>query len=148
MSSNNTSGSDIPDGINPDLWTAWMELRKECYPDLIEGVNPSYGYRPTLGAGIAFDVLFGICVIGHLIQLIRFRQWTSGLMMVGAISAYYPFPFSFICCCPSFIAGALTHIMSTGLSTPWRWIMFHWSLHIIHNMKPQVHPTVNNLPNQ
>ncbi|KAK3493884.1 RTA1 like protein-domain-containing protein [Neurospora crassa] len=86
MSSNNTSGSDIPDGTNPDLWTAWMELRKECYPDLIEGVNPSYGYRPTLGAGIAFDVLFGICVIGHLIQLIRFRQWTSGLMMVGAIT--------------------------------------------------------------
>lgn len=88
MSSNNTSGSDIPDGVTPDMWTAWMDLRKECYPDLIDGVDPSYGYRPTLGAGIAFDVLFGICIIGHLIQLIRFRRWTSGLMLAGAISAY------------------------------------------------------------
>ncbi|KAK3947587.1 RTA1 like protein-domain-containing protein [Pseudoneurospora amorphoporcata] len=86
MSSNNASGSDIPDSITPDLWAKWMDLQRGCYPDLIDGVDPTYGYRPTLGAGIAFDVLFGICVIGHLIQLIRFRRWTSGLMMVGAIT--------------------------------------------------------------
>ena len=109
MSSDNVSGVDIPDGITPDLWAAWMDLRKGCYPDLIDGVDPSYGYRPTLGAGIAFDVLFGICIIGHLIQLIRFRRWTSGLMMVGAISAYYPL-FSLWLFLSSFVT-ALTHVM-------------------------------------
>ena len=135
--SNTSSGSELPEGLTPDLWEAWLNLRRGCYPDLIDGVDPSYGYRPTLGAGIAFDVLFGICIIGHLIQLIRFRRWTSGLMMTGAISAYNSFLLFtwFFWGLVSSSMAALTHVMSTGLSCqrPMRWIMFHRFLHIIHS---------------
>ncbi|KAK0727153.1 RTA1 like protein-domain-containing protein [Lasiosphaeria miniovina] len=73
-----------PPGVDPDLWQGLFHIRTGCFPFLVDGIDNSYSYWPTLGAGIAFDVLFGIALIGHLIQFARFRKWTSILFALGA----------------------------------------------------------------
>lgn len=60
-------------------------LRSGCH-SLIKGIDTSYGYVPTLGAGIAFCALFGLSLLGHSVQFIRKRQWTSFAFAVGALS--------------------------------------------------------------
>lgn len=45
-----------------------------------------YSYRPSLGAGIAFCVLFAIPFFWQFVQTIRFRRWTSVLLGLGALS--------------------------------------------------------------
>ncbi|RKL23577.1 hypothetical protein BFJ72_g14439 [Fusarium proliferatum] len=60
-------------------------LRSGCQ-SLIEGLDTSYGYVPTLGAGIAFCVLFGLSLFGHFVQFVRKRQWTSFAFAVGALT--------------------------------------------------------------
>ncbi|KAI1401748.1 RTA1-domain-containing protein [Hypoxylon fuscum] len=57
-----------------------------CQKDLIPGFNYSYGYRPSLVAGIVFCVLFGIAFFGHSLQTVRLRRWTSGLLTIGALT--------------------------------------------------------------
>ena len=57
-----------------------------CHKDPIDGFPYSYGYRPRLAAGIIFCVLFGIAFLGHGVQSIRLRRWTSILLAVGALS--------------------------------------------------------------
>lgn len=52
---------------------------------LVSNVRTSYNYVPSLGAGIAFCILFGIALAGHIVQTIRFRRWTSILLAVGAL---------------------------------------------------------------
>jgi hypothetical protein len=59
-------------------------LREGCH-SLIRGINTSYDYVPTLGAGIAFCALFGLSLLGHFVQFIRKRQWTSCAFAVGAL---------------------------------------------------------------
>lgn len=61
-----------------------------CQKDLIPGFNYSYGYRPSLVAGIVFCVLFGIAFFGHSLQTVRLRRWTSGLLTIGALSKLFP----------------------------------------------------------
>lgn len=63
-----------------------LDLGKGCYPHLVDGIEPSYGYWPHLAPGIAFCVLFGIAVIGHTVQFARFLRWSSLLFAVGAAS--------------------------------------------------------------
>ncbi|KAK3377981.1 RTA1 like protein-domain-containing protein [Podospora didyma] len=75
-----------PPGVDPAIWPTLYYIRTGCFPYVIDGVKVSYGYWPTLGAGIAFDALFGLAVIGHLIQLARFRRWTSLLFATGALT--------------------------------------------------------------
>lgn len=84
------------------------------------------GYRPTLGAQIAFIALFGVSMLIHLAQGIRYRTWFFASMMalgcIGEIIGYggrvllYQNPFSFdgfiieICCItisPVFFAAAI-----------------------------------------
>ncbi|RKL00454.1 hypothetical protein BFJ68_g12726 [Fusarium oxysporum] len=60
-------------------------LRSGCH-SLIKGIDTSYGYVPTLGAGIAFCALFGLSLLGHSVQFIRKRQWTSFAFAVGALT--------------------------------------------------------------
>ncbi|KAF4493956.1 RSB1-integral membrane transporter [Fusarium agapanthi] len=60
-------------------------LRSGCQ-SLIEGIDTSYDYVPTLGAGIAFCVLFGLSLFGHFVQFVRKRQWTSFAFGVGALT--------------------------------------------------------------
>ncbi|KAG4253038.1 hypothetical protein FPRO03_14249 [Fusarium proliferatum] len=60
-------------------------LKKGCH-SLMQGINTSYDYVPTLGVGIAFCALFGLSLLGHFVQFIRKRQWTSFAFGVGALT--------------------------------------------------------------
>ncbi|KAH7011082.1 RTA1 like protein-domain-containing protein [Ilyonectria destructans] len=60
-------------------------LKKNCHA-LVSGIDTSYGYVPTLGVGIAFCVLFGLSLLGHIAQYIRKRQWTSLAFSAGALT--------------------------------------------------------------
>ncbi|KAI1474528.1 RTA1-domain-containing protein [Daldinia eschscholtzii] len=57
-----------------------------CQKDLVHGINYSYGYRPSLAAGVTFSILFGIAFFGHSFQTIRLKRWTSALLSVGALT--------------------------------------------------------------
>lgn len=63
-----------------------------CQKEQIDGFSYSYGYRPSLIAGIIFCVLFGLAFLGHGIQSIRLRRWTSIILTVGALSLSSPLP--------------------------------------------------------
>ncbi|KAA8642699.1 hypothetical protein EYZ11_011977 [Aspergillus tanneri] len=84
------------------------------------------GYRPALGAQIAFIALFGVSMLIHLAQGIRYRTWFFAIMLalgcIGEMIGYggrvllYQNPFSFngfiieICCItisPVFFAAAI-----------------------------------------
>lgn len=70
-------------------------LKKNCHA-LVSGIDTSYGYVPTLGVGIAFCVLFGLSLIGHVAQYIRKRQWTSLAFATGAMSTPHPFNHAYL----------------------------------------------------
>ncbi|KAH6603732.1 hypothetical protein Trco_008507 [Trichoderma cornu-damae] len=75
-----------PPGINPMTWNAILHIRTGCFPTLLPQIKNDYGYWPSLGAGIAFDVVFGLAFTGHVVQAIRFRRWTSALFAIGALT--------------------------------------------------------------
>ncbi|BFZ62259.1 hypothetical protein YB2330_003347 [Saitoella coloradoensis] len=54
--------------------------------DYIDGYEPSYGYVPSLGAGIAFLVLFGLSALVHLVQMCWKRTWWTSVFVIGAIA--------------------------------------------------------------
>ena len=81
-----------PPGIDPATWDKILHIREGCYPDVVPGIRTDYGYHPTLGAGITFCALFGIAILGHAVQIVRFRRWTSVLFAIGAISKVLFFP--------------------------------------------------------
>lgn len=51
----------------------------------IPGRKSTYGYTPSLGAGIAFCVLFGLSMILHTFTSIRYRTWWQFVFTVGAL---------------------------------------------------------------
>ncbi|KXG48802.1 RTA-like protein [Penicillium griseofulvum] len=61
-----------------------IQLQTGC-PAYIEGVNTSYGYVPSLGAGIAYCVLFGLSMILHTVQFAWKRQWWASVFSVGCL---------------------------------------------------------------
>jgi hypothetical protein len=61
-----------------------------CQVEELDGFPYSYGYRPSLAAGITFCVLFAIALAGHVVQSFRFRRWTSILLAIGALSMPHP----------------------------------------------------------
>ncbi|KAJ5684121.1 uncharacterized protein N7477_000466 [Penicillium maclennaniae] len=61
-----------------------QELLVGCHA-LIPGVGTSYGYVPTLGAGIAYLVLFGLSMILHIIQMCWKRTWWTSVFAVGCL---------------------------------------------------------------
>ena len=60
------------------------DLLNGCH-DLISGVLPSYGYKPSLAAGAVFCVLFFVLFIGHIFRAFQFRKWTSYVLATGAL---------------------------------------------------------------
>lgn len=86
-----------PAGIDPNLWNQILHIRTGCFPQLLPQIKNDYGYWPSLGAGIAFDVLFGLALIGHVIQAIRFRRWTSILFAIGALSTLSLLSYLLLC---------------------------------------------------
>ncbi|KAJ5492860.1 hypothetical protein N7539_001606 [Penicillium diatomitis] len=51
----------------------------------IPGVGTSYGYVPSLGAGIAFLSLFGLTMVVHTVQLCWKRTWWCVVFSIGAL---------------------------------------------------------------
>ena len=60
-------------------------LKSQCHAYL-EGYNPPYNYVPSLGAGIAFCILFGLSMAAHTVQFIWMRTWWCSLFSIGALS--------------------------------------------------------------
>ncbi|KAJ5174544.1 uncharacterized protein N7482_000421 [Penicillium canariense] len=60
------------------------ELRTGC-PAHIPGVGTSYGYVPTLAAGIAYCTLFGLSMIFHTAQLWWKRTWWCSVFSIGCL---------------------------------------------------------------
>ncbi|RFU74922.1 rta1 domain [Trichoderma arundinaceum] len=75
-----------PAGIDPATWNTILHIRTGCFPVLVPQIKNDYGYWPSLGAGISFDILFGLALIGHAVQAIRFGRWTSVLFAIGALT--------------------------------------------------------------
>ncbi|OQE19860.1 hypothetical protein PENSTE_c014G08434 [Penicillium steckii] len=61
-----------------------QQLEIGCHAK-IEGLDTSYGYVPTLGAGIAYCVLFGISMILHTFQFCWKRTWWASVFSVGCL---------------------------------------------------------------
>lgn len=68
-----------------------FSLRYGCQA-LIPGVRSTYGYVPSLGAGVTFDVLFGLSLLLHLFNGIKYREITSWLLATGALGTVPPSP--------------------------------------------------------
>ena len=65
-----------------------VDLETGCAA-FIPGFDTEYGYVPSLGPGAAFSVLFGLSLVGHFIQSVRKRQWTSYMFAIGALSKLF-----------------------------------------------------------
>ncbi|OOO09400.1 RTA-like protein [Aspergillus oryzae] len=71
----------------PDLSLPMIEdyLHKGCHA-LVKGVNPAYGYQPSLAAGIVFCVLFGTSMVAHTAQSFWSRKWWCLLFAIGCLT--------------------------------------------------------------
>lgn len=56
----------------------------------IPGVGTSYGYVPTLGAGIAYCALFGISMLLHTAQFCWKRTWWCSVFSIGCLGTQDP----------------------------------------------------------
>ena len=63
-------------------------LVSTCAPYL-DGLGTSYGYVPSIAAGVVFVLLFGLSLLGHVVQAVRTRQSIFILCAVGAASESY-----------------------------------------------------------
>ncbi|PYH90125.1 RTA1-domain-containing protein [Aspergillus ellipticus CBS 707.79] len=61
------------------------QLQENCHA-LVPGYGTSYGYVPSLAAGIVFCSLFGVSMILHMIQLVWKRQWWCIVFVLGCIT--------------------------------------------------------------
>ena len=62
-----------------------LNLETTCH-SYIPGVHTSYGYVPSLTAGIIFVVLFCLSALAHTVQAIMTRRWWCLAFMIGALS--------------------------------------------------------------
>ncbi|KFZ01418.1 hypothetical protein V500_00771 [Pseudogymnoascus sp. VKM F-4518 (FW-2643)] len=62
-----------------------MEIDRTICVGSIPGVEGPYGYYPSLGAGIAFCVLFGISMLLHAFTSARYRTWWQLIFAIGAL---------------------------------------------------------------
>jgi len=59
-------------------------LQNSCHP-YIQGLEPSYGYQPSLAAGIVFCTLFGLSMLAHSFQCALKRTWWCSVFAVGCL---------------------------------------------------------------
>ncbi|PYI15052.1 RTA1-domain-containing protein [Aspergillus japonicus CBS 114.51] len=59
-----------------------QSLREGCHA-YVEGYGTSYGYQPSLAAGIVFCVLFGVSMLAHLVQMVWKRTWWCTVFVLG-----------------------------------------------------------------
>ncbi|KAF7164071.1 hypothetical protein CNMCM5623_008790 [Aspergillus felis] len=61
------------------------QLRNSCH-SLVDGVNPAYGYQPSLAVGIVFCALFGLSMIVHTVQFAWKRTWWCSVFSIGCLT--------------------------------------------------------------
>lgn len=66
-----------------------QELRTGCHA-YNDQYDTSYGYVPSLSAGIAFLVLFGLSMVVHTVQSVWKRTWWSLVFSIGCLSTSPP----------------------------------------------------------
>ena len=57
---------------------------KRCVPYDLNAIAPTYGYDPTLSAGIIFTVVFFLSCTVHTVQVFRGRKWWFSVFALGA----------------------------------------------------------------
>ena len=62
-----------------------QELKTGCHA-YNDQYNTSYGYVPSLPAGIAFLALFGLSMVVHTVQSVWKRTWWSLVFSLGCLS--------------------------------------------------------------
>ncbi|KAJ5358758.1 uncharacterized protein N7496_011171 [Penicillium cataractarum] len=46
-----------------------------------------YGYAPNIAASYAFAIIFGLCALVQLVQMVKWRMWSFGIAVIlGAVS--------------------------------------------------------------
>jgi len=71
----------MPSIHNNDPTASWQN---GCHP-FVPGLQPSYGYVPSLGAGITFCILFGLSMGAHLFQCAQTSTWWCSVFAVGCL---------------------------------------------------------------
>ncbi|KAJ6083081.1 hypothetical protein N7467_007216 [Penicillium canescens] len=61
-----------------------LQLEVGCHAP-VDGVESSYGYVPTLAAGIAYCTLFGLSMIMHTVQMTWKRTWWTSVFSIGCL---------------------------------------------------------------
>ena len=71
---------------DPDNWVVYGP-DANCTLALCPVTAGVYQYRPSIAANVVFLVLFGIAMIIHAVQALKYRTFTFGsLMVIGCIS--------------------------------------------------------------
>ncbi|KAJ6182599.1 hypothetical protein N7485_001241 [Penicillium canescens] len=61
-----------------------IEINQGCTA-LKDDLEPSYGYVPTKGAGMAFCILFGLSMLAHTFQFCWKRTWWCSVFAIGCL---------------------------------------------------------------
>ncbi|KAL4979236.1 RTA1 like protein-domain-containing protein [Aspergillus desertorum] len=73
----------LPNGTVP--YEIRKQLQTGCHA-YINGIGTPYGYVPSLAAGIVFLVLFGLTMVGQVIQFAWKRTWWCAVFAVGSLT--------------------------------------------------------------
>lgn len=63
-------------------------MRQAACAPYVNGIDTGYGYVPSLGAGIAFCVLFGVSMIAHTVQMAWKRTWWCAVFSIGCLGKF------------------------------------------------------------
>lgn len=72
-----------------------------------DSVSTSYGYRPSLAAGIVFTILFTLSTGLHIYQLVPKRAWWLIVFVVGGLGMLSSLQTLFYFCKTNLSAGEL-----------------------------------------
>ena len=62
---------------------------KGCVPYDPDAIAPTYGYDPTLSAGIVFTVVFFLSCTVHTVQVFQSRKWWFSVFALGAAGMWH-----------------------------------------------------------
>ena len=60
------------------------ERGKGCVPYDPNAKEPTYGYDPSLAAGVVFTVVFFLLMLAHIVQVTKSRKWWYSALALGA----------------------------------------------------------------
>ena len=77
--------------MTTDINEIYDELSVGCHA-FRDGFKTSYDYIPSKAAGIAFCILFGLTMVGHIVQLSWKRMWWCSVFAIGSAGMNLFFP--------------------------------------------------------